>query len=150
MASPLRTGLRVVKFGLTTYRPNILRMAQRFSTTSRFTWRRDRVSVSVSHDQEALIQVFDTFKVGRTGSGKVRGKNPYLAASWFTVWQSSLTLALLRCIFTEGNVYFDGLNTKNINLEAPRSNITIIPQTVSWLVQPRCPLRLILTPARAH
>ncbi|KAF6747842.1 multidrug resistance-associated ABC transporter [Ephemerocybe angulata] len=51
--------------------------------------------------------------VGRTGSGK-----------------SSLTLALLRCILTEGTVYFDGLATDKINLDALRSNITIIPQMV--------------------
>ncbi|KAI0258771.1 hypothetical protein BC834DRAFT_974833 [Gloeopeniophorella convolvens] len=49
--------------------------------------------------------------VGRTGSGK-----------------SSLTLSLLRCIFTEGEVYYDGRLTKDINLDALRSNITIIPQ----------------------
>ncbi|KAI0052966.1 hypothetical protein FA95DRAFT_1579668 [Auriscalpium vulgare] len=49
--------------------------------------------------------------VGRTGSGK-----------------SSLTLSLLRCIFTEGMVYYDGIPTYSINLEALRSNITIIPQ----------------------
>ncbi|KAJ7785923.1 hypothetical protein B0H16DRAFT_1657372 [Mycena metata] len=49
--------------------------------------------------------------VGRTGSGK-----------------SSLTLALLRCIFTDGNVYYDGVQTSSINLDALRSNITIIPQ----------------------
>ncbi|KAJ7449230.1 hypothetical protein FB451DRAFT_754458 [Mycena latifolia] len=49
--------------------------------------------------------------VGRTGSGK-----------------SSLTLALLRCILTEGAVRFDGLLTSSINLQALRSNITIIPQ----------------------
>ncbi|KAL1741080.1 hypothetical protein HDZ31DRAFT_46206, partial [Schizophyllum fasciatum] len=49
--------------------------------------------------------------VGRTGSGK-----------------SSLTLSLLRCIPTEGAVYYDGLNTSNVNLDALRSNITIIPQ----------------------
>ncbi|TFK36798.1 hypothetical protein BDQ12DRAFT_699326 [Crucibulum laeve] len=49
--------------------------------------------------------------VGRTGSGK-----------------SSLTLSLLRCIFTEGDVYYDGINTNNVNLDALRSNITIIPQ----------------------
>ncbi|KAH9951515.1 hypothetical protein B0H21DRAFT_775731 [Amylocystis lapponica] len=49
--------------------------------------------------------------VGRTGSGK-----------------SSLTLALLRCILTEGKVYYDGLPTDSINLDALRSNITIIPQ----------------------
>ncbi|KAG1769620.1 hypothetical protein EDD22DRAFT_868510 [Suillus occidentalis] len=49
--------------------------------------------------------------VGRTGSGK-----------------SSLTLSLLRCIFTEGNVYYDGLPTSGINLDALRSNVTIIPQ----------------------
>ncbi|KAI0672538.1 P-loop containing nucleoside triphosphate hydrolase protein, partial [Trametes maxima] len=49
--------------------------------------------------------------VGRTGSGK-----------------SSLTLALLRCILTEGNVRYDGLPTDKLNLDALRSNITIIPQ----------------------
>ncbi|KZT67088.1 P-loop containing nucleoside triphosphate hydrolase protein [Daedalea quercina L-15889] len=49
--------------------------------------------------------------VGRTGSGK-----------------SSLTLALLRCIITEGKVYYDGLPTDSINLDALRSSITIIPQ----------------------
>ena len=45
--------------------------------------------------------------------------------------QSSLTLALLRCILTEGTVYYDGIPTNEINLDALRSNITIIPQTVS-------------------
>ena len=45
--------------------------------------------------------------------------------------QSSLTLALLRCIVTEGKVYYDGIPTDSINLDALRSNITIIPQTVS-------------------
>ncbi|KIJ26945.1 hypothetical protein M422DRAFT_38010 [Sphaerobolus stellatus SS14] len=49
--------------------------------------------------------------VGRTGSGK-----------------SSLTLALLRCIITEGTTFYDGLSTNNINLDALRSHITIIPQ----------------------
>lgn len=50
-------------------------------------------------------------QVGRTGSGK-----------------SSLTLSLLRCIFTSGHVYYDGLATDHINLDALRANITIIPQ----------------------
>ncbi|KAI0248983.1 hypothetical protein BJV78DRAFT_1276336 [Lactifluus subvellereus] len=54
--------------------------------------------------------------VGRTGSGK-----------------SSLTLSLLRCIFTEGDVYYDGLLTSSINLDALRSQITIIPQTPELL-----------------
>lgn len=49
--------------------------------------------------------------VGRTGSGK-----------------SSLTLSLLRCILTEGEVYYDSLPTSAINLDALRRNITIIPQ----------------------
>ncbi|KAJ6595665.1 P-loop containing nucleoside triphosphate hydrolase protein [Mycena vulgaris] len=49
--------------------------------------------------------------VGRTGSGK-----------------SSLTLALLRCIYTEGTVHYDGIPTASLNLDALRSNITIIPQ----------------------
>ncbi|KAI0633979.1 P-loop containing nucleoside triphosphate hydrolase protein [Trametes polyzona] len=54
--------------------------------------------------------------VGRTGSGK-----------------SSLTLSLLRCILTEGNVRYDGLLTERINLDALRSNITIIPQVPELL-----------------
>ncbi|KAH9886263.1 P-loop containing nucleoside triphosphate hydrolase protein [Cubamyces lactineus] len=54
--------------------------------------------------------------VGRTGSGK-----------------SSLTLALLRCILIEGNVRYDGLPTDKINLDALRSNITIIPQVPELL-----------------
>jgi ABC-type multidrug transport system fused ATPase/permease subunit len=51
--------------------------------------------------------------VGRTGSGK-----------------STLTLSLLRCIFTDGEMYYDGIPTSSINLDALRSNITIIPQAV--------------------
>ncbi|KAH8072270.1 P-loop containing nucleoside triphosphate hydrolase protein [Cristinia sonorae] len=54
--------------------------------------------------------------VGRTGSGK-----------------SSLTLALLRCILTEGKVYLDGLPTDSVNLSALRSSITIIPQVPELL-----------------
>ncbi|KAH9019338.1 hypothetical protein EDB83DRAFT_2508436 [Lactarius deliciosus] len=54
--------------------------------------------------------------VGRTGSGK-----------------SSLTLSLLRCIFTEGSVYYDGQLTSSINLDALRSSITIIPQVPELL-----------------
>ena len=42
--------------------------------------------------------------------------------------QSSLTLALLRCILTEGKVTYDGLDISKLNLDALRSSITIIPQ----------------------
>ncbi|KZT60636.1 hypothetical protein CALCODRAFT_492173 [Calocera cornea HHB12733] len=49
--------------------------------------------------------------VGRTGSGK-----------------SSLALSLLRLIPTEGKVYFDGRLTSDLNLDALRQNIAIIPQ----------------------
>lgn len=52
--------------------------------------------------------------VGRTGAGK-----------------SSLTLALLRCIPTEGLIMYDGVPTNTITLDALRSHITIIPQSVS-------------------
>ncbi|KAK0459012.1 uncharacterized protein EV420DRAFT_1642713 [Desarmillaria tabescens] len=54
--------------------------------------------------------------IGRTGSGK-----------------SSLTLSLLRCIYTEGTVYYDGIPTMAINLDALRSRITIIPQVPELL-----------------
>ncbi|KAJ7590652.1 multidrug resistance-associated ABC transporter [Mycena floridula] len=49
--------------------------------------------------------------VGRTGSGK-----------------SSLVLALLRCIPTEGEIYYDGMPTSAMNLDILRANITSIPQ----------------------
>jgi ABC-type multidrug transport system fused ATPase/permease subunit len=39
-------------------------------------------------------------------------------------------LSLLRCIVVDGDVYYDGINTKDINLDALRSKITIIPQIV--------------------
>ncbi|KAL1938254.1 hypothetical protein VTO73DRAFT_11898 [Trametes versicolor] len=54
--------------------------------------------------------------VGRTGSGK-----------------SSLTLSLLRCILTEGDVRYDGLLSAKVNLDALRSSITIIPQVPELL-----------------
>ncbi|VDC01967.1 unnamed protein product [Peniophora sp. CBMAI 1063] len=54
--------------------------------------------------------------VGRTGSGK-----------------SSLTLSLLRAIPTEGQVIYDGVDTSAVNLDALRSNITIIPQVPEML-----------------
>ncbi|KAG5644694.1 hypothetical protein DXG03_007917 [Asterophora parasitica] len=54
--------------------------------------------------------------VGRTGSGK-----------------SSLTLALLRCIPTQGNVWYDGLDTAELNLESVRGGVTIIPQVPELL-----------------
>ncbi|KAJ7283178.1 P-loop containing nucleoside triphosphate hydrolase protein [Mycena rebaudengoi] len=54
--------------------------------------------------------------VGRTGSGK-----------------SSLTLSLLRCIPTEGIIIYDGLDTSELNLDALRSSITIIPQVPELL-----------------
>ncbi|PPR04710.1 hypothetical protein CVT24_011832 [Panaeolus cyanescens] len=47
--------------------------------------------------------------------------------------QSSLTLSLLRCIMTEGEVFYDGLPVSRVNLEDLRSNITIIPQTPELL-----------------
>ncbi|KAI5122638.1 hypothetical protein M0805_008723 [Coniferiporia weirii] len=49
--------------------------------------------------------------VGRTGAGK-----------------SSIALALLRAIKTTGKVHYDGFATDEINLDALRSNITLIPQ----------------------
>ncbi|THV04763.1 P-loop containing nucleoside triphosphate hydrolase protein [Dendrothele bispora CBS 962.96] len=54
--------------------------------------------------------------VGRTGSGK-----------------SSLMLSLLRLIFTEGEIYYDGLPVASLNLEALRTNVTIIPQVPELL-----------------
>jgi ABC-type multidrug transport system fused ATPase/permease subunit len=42
-------------------------------------------------------------------------------------------LSLLRCIFTEGSVYYDNLETSHINLDALRSSITIIPQVPELL-----------------
>ncbi|KAF5346100.1 hypothetical protein D9757_014021 [Collybiopsis confluens] len=54
--------------------------------------------------------------VGRTGSGK-----------------SSLMLSLLRLIYSDGDVYYDGLSTSSVNLEDLRKKITIIPQVPELL-----------------
>jgi ABC-type multidrug transport system fused ATPase/permease subunit len=37
-------------------------------------------------------------------------------------------MALLRALPTEGVVYYDGLDTRKLNLDALRSNMTLIPQ----------------------
>lgn len=68
--------------------------------------------------------------VGRTGSGK-----------------SSLTLSLLRCIPTEGEMFYDGVETHAVNLDALRSNVTIIPQVPELLAGS---LRENLDPAGQH
>ncbi|ORY35072.1 hypothetical protein BCR39DRAFT_573867 [Naematelia encephala] len=54
--------------------------------------------------------------VGRTGSGK-----------------STLTMALLRVIPTEGAIRIAGVDTKSVNLDALRSRLTIIPQDPTLL-----------------
>ncbi|KZT60642.1 hypothetical protein CALCODRAFT_553559 [Calocera cornea HHB12733] len=54
--------------------------------------------------------------VGRTGSGK-----------------SSLALSLLRLIPVEGKVYLDGRLTDDLNLDALRNNVAIIPQDPTLL-----------------
>ncbi|KAF7324455.1 ATP-binding cassette transporter abc4 [Mycena sanguinolenta] len=68
--------------------------------------------------------------VGRTGSGK-----------------SSLTLALLRAIYSDGEVYYDGIPTSSLNLQSLRRNITIIPQTPELLSGS---LRMNLDPLGEH
>ncbi|KAJ7491024.1 P-loop containing nucleoside triphosphate hydrolase protein [Mycena latifolia] len=68
--------------------------------------------------------------VGRTGSGK-----------------SSLTLALLRAILTDGAIYYDGIPTASLNLRAVRRNITIIPQIPELLSGS---LRMNLDPLGEH
>lgn len=54
----------------------------------------------------------------------------YLQLIWalVTKGKSSITLALLRAIKTTGKVYYDNIPTDAINLDALRSNITLIPQ----------------------
>ncbi|KAI0638608.1 multidrug resistance-associated ABC transporter [Trametes polyzona] len=81
--------------------------------SARYTPDGPRVLHEISFDVKAGERVGI---VGRTGSGK-----------------SSLTLALLRLIFTEGKVYYDGIATDSVNLDALRSNITIIPQVPELL-----------------
>jgi hypothetical protein len=71
--------------------------------------------------------------VGRTGSGKVSSntiRHCMQLLLTFSLLQSSLTLSLLRCIITEGNVYYDGIPISSLNLDSLRSNVTIIPQMV--------------------
>ncbi|KAG5644692.1 hypothetical protein DXG03_007915 [Asterophora parasitica] len=72
---------------------------------------------SVLHDLSFAVNPGERIGVvGRTGSGK-----------------SSLTLALLRLIPTEGKVWYDGLDTGSLNLENLREGVTIIPQVPELL-----------------
>lgn len=79
----------------------------------------DNLSARYSKDGPLVLQdvTFDIKSgervgiVGRTGSGK-----------------SSLALSLLRLIPTEGKVYFDGCLTNDLNLNALRNSLAIIPQ----------------------
>jgi ABC-type multidrug transport system fused ATPase/permease subunit len=48
-----------------------------------------------------------------------------------------LTLALLRAIVTEGQVFYDGVLTSSVNLDALRANTTIIPQSARVSLLPR-------------
>lgn len=74
----------------------------------------ERVGVGTNLSQSTYKFNNVGLEVGRTGAGK-----------------SSLTLALLRCIYTEGQVTYDRIPTQDISLDALRSNITIIPQMVN-------------------
>ncbi len=79
----------------------------------------DKLSAKYSNDGPTVLDKLDVRIasgekvgiVGRTGSGK-----------------STLALAMLRMIPTTGSVIIDGLRTENVNLNALRSNVTIIPQ----------------------
>ncbi|KAJ7657330.1 hypothetical protein DFH06DRAFT_1297973 [Mycena polygramma] len=75
------------------------------------------ISFHIKAGERVSIGELDVLlNLGRTGSGK-----------------SSLTLSLLRCIPTEGSVMYDGLETSELNLDALRSSITIIPQVPELL-----------------
>ncbi|KAF9469444.1 P-loop containing nucleoside triphosphate hydrolase protein [Collybia nuda] len=84
----------------------------------------ENLSAKYSHDGPTVLHniSFDLRSgerigvVGRTGSGK-----------------SSLMLSLLRCIPTNGEVFYDGLPTSTLNLNSLRSQVTIIPQVPELL-----------------
>jgi ABC-type multidrug transport system fused ATPase/permease subunit len=91
----------------------VLRMELKCSITFLSTSRAVNELESVGALSIRGCPIFDLRSVGRTGSGK-----------------SSLTLSLLRCIYTEGEIYYDNLPTSKINLDDLRANITVIPQMV--------------------
>lgn len=89
----------------------------------------DEISFSVKSGERIGV-------VGRTGSGASRSRRSSFLfrlsiAHFSPLGKSTLTLALLRLIPTEGEVFFDGRDTKNVNLSDLRSNMTIIPQDPS-------------------
>ncbi|KAG8875180.1 hypothetical protein FRB98_008049 [Tulasnella sp. 332] len=73
----------------------------------------ERLSAKYSNDGPEVFRIKSGERVGwgRTGVGK-----------------SSLSLAFLRMIPTTGKLFYDGVDTSEINLDALRNNITIIPQ----------------------
>jgi ABC-type multidrug transport system fused ATPase/permease subunit len=92
-----------------------LRVVSKFYMMSLSRSMRVNVLVLVNAKSSATVTSLTdmTMIVGRTGSGK-----------------STLTLALLRAIPTEGRIVFDGHDIGNLNLNTVRRNVTIIPQMV--------------------
>ncbi|KAI9449921.1 hypothetical protein BJY52DRAFT_1227472 [Lactarius psammicola] len=95
---------------------------RRFSTTY--------LSISNLVNVWALVMALDQWNSRSHGKrqGICSHLDRFLKLRLLNTPQSSLTLSLLRCIFTEGSVYYDGRLTSSINLNALRSSITIIPQ----------------------
>jgi len=110
----------------------ITRMDRRFFTIYPFISSLENVSVLVSAHE--IYQVACPDSHTSRSDGKWQGKPPchytFSRSAKLNIPQSSLTLSLLRAIFTEGNVYYDGKLTSSINLNDLRSSITIIPQMV--------------------
>lgn len=81
--------------------------------------------------------------VGRTGSGKVIADfSTGLSADEIDRMNGPPLRSLLRCLFTEGEVYYDGILTSSIECEVLRSSLTILPQSVRFLLfSKRCSTR---------
>ncbi|KAH9480844.1 ATP-binding cassette transporter abc4 [Psilocybe cubensis] len=81
--------------------------------------------INIEHEPKATEAGKPPASWPSSGDLRVEGLSARYSA---TGPKSSLTLSLLRCIPTEGTVYYDGLATDQINLDELRSKITIIPQ----------------------
>lgn len=75
--------------------------------------RGERVGIGKSFAILILTGHLHTDTVGRTGSGK-----------------TSLIMSLLRCIYTEGEVLYDGLPTSRMDVDTLREAMSVIPQVV--------------------
>jgi hypothetical protein len=141
LAENLRpTGPQVVTSKLKICPPDTSWMDQKFCMISHSILSQENASVLVRQSSRSMYMRLITFRSGTHWKRKGAESPSRFPWKTLTISQSTLMFSLLCGILTEGTVYYDGIPINTLNLDAIRSNITIIPQVVSEYVAASCQL----------